>query len=207
MKRKSENSCALTTGKVEELLKLYSPDYIYCHCKGLTQAEISTLCFFSETPTLSELKAAHGANIPTAWLLAQLYRVSEFCGAKEKMPVEVAERTAFIIYASYYYLKLTELILFFYQFSTGKYGRFYGTTDPQIILNALATFVCKERNPALERHENEEALKQRMQESTHAVKREDYLRQIRIDATKGDKTAQLLCDINHINYGSQEDIH
>lgn len=210
MMQSSVNSCIKVDGQpipAEQFLQEYSPDYLFQHCRGLTFAEINTLCYFSDTPTLIELNSTYGDKFPQAWLIAQLFVLSEFCGAKEKMPVEVAERTAFIIYSHYYYLKVSELLLFFYKFSTGKYGKFYGTTDPVTIINALATFVTMERNPTLERHENEEALKRKMQESKAAIRRTEYLQQIEESARRGDKTAQLLCDINHINYGSQEDIH
>lgn len=161
---------------IEEFAKAYNPDYLITRCKGMTIQDINTLCLFANTPTLSELVAMYGKNAPVIWLTAQLFNLSEFCGAKEKMDVQTAERTASLIYAHYYYLKASELLLFFYKFTTGKYGRFYGTTDPLIILNALSTFVTQERNPAIEHHETQERLKENEQERKFAITYDEYLK-------------------------------
>lgn len=161
---------------IEDFGKAYNPDYLITRCKGMTIEDINTLCLFANTPTLSEIMATYGTNAPIVWLIAQLNNLSEFCGAKEKMDVQTAERTASLIYAHFYYLKASELLLFFYKFSTGKYGRFYGTTDPLIILHALSTFVTQERNPAIDRHECEERMKQREEERKYAIGYEEYLR-------------------------------
>lgn len=142
----------------------------------MTIQDISRLCIFAETPTLSELKARYGANTPIVWLMAQLRSLSEFCGAKEKMESAVAERTANIIYANYYYLTASELLLFFFKFSTGRYGKFYGTVDPQTILTALQSFVTCDRNPAIERKEMEEHMKQRELEKQQAIRYDEYVR-------------------------------
>jgi hypothetical protein len=151
MQRESVNSLRKTDKRrlqtIEDFGRAYNPDYLITRCKGMTIEDINTLCLFAETPTLSEIRATYGKNAPIVWLMAQLNSLSEFCGAKEKMDVKTAERTAFIICTNYYYLKASELLLFFYKFSTGRYGRFYGTTDPQIILQALSTFVHTERDP------------------------------------------------------------
>lgn len=160
----------------EQFMCQYNPDYIITRCKGMTIQDINTLCIFAETPTLSELKAWYGPNTPIVWLMAQLRSLSEFCGAKEKMESNVAERTASIIYAHYYYLKASELMLFFYKFSTGRYGKFYGTTDPLVILNALQSFVNNERNPAIERQENAERMKRLESEMKQAISYDEYIR-------------------------------
>ena len=118
--------------EVQTILTHYNPDYIVKNCRGLTQAEITNLCLFSPSPTLSDLNATYGKNVPIAWIMAQLFSLSEFCGAKEKMSEDKAEQTAFIIASSHYYLKVTELILFFHQMKAGHYGQFYGVIDPNV---------------------------------------------------------------------------
>ena len=180
MQRESLNFLKKTNTPIQltskEFLTKYNPDYILCRCKGMTIQDINTLCIFADTPTLSELKAWYGANTPIVWLMSQLRSLSEFCGAKEKMQSDIAEKTANIIYANYYYLTASELLLFFFKFSTGKYGKFYGVVDPQTIITALQSFVTYERNPAIERKEMEEHLKQREQEKLQAIKYDEYVR-------------------------------
>lgn len=159
-----------------EFLTKYNPDYILCRCKGMTIQDINTLCIFADTPTLSELKARYGTNTPIVWLMSQIRSLSEFCGAKEKMESSVAEKTANIIYSLYYYLTVSELLLFFFKFSTGKYGKFYGVVDPQTIIAAIQSFVTHERNPAIERKEMEERMKQREQERQQTITYDEYVR-------------------------------
>lgn len=142
----------------------------------MTIEDINVLCIFQDTPTLSEMRVMYGDNMPTSWLIAQLFSLSEFCGARDKMTDEIAEKTAFIIYSHFYYLKASELLLFFYKFSTGRYGHFYGTVDPQIILNAINVFVMNERNVMIDRREMEERLKQREEDRRNAMTYEEYIR-------------------------------
>jgi hypothetical protein len=161
--------------EVQTILTHYNPDYIVKNCRGLTQAEITNLCLFSPSPTLSDLNATYGKNVPIAWIMAQLFSLSEFCGAKEKMSEDKAEQTAFIIASSHYYLKVTELILFFHQMKAGHYGQFYGAIDPQVIIRAINTFIMQDRNPAIDREESRLRLIQREEERKNAVTYEKFL--------------------------------
>ena len=161
--------------EVQTILTHYNPDYIVKNCRGLTQAEITNLCLFSPSPTLSDLNATYGKNVPIAWIMAQLFSLSEFCGAKEKMSEDKAEQTAFIIASSHYYLKVTELILFFHQMKAGHYGQFYGVIDPQVIIRAINTFIMQDRNPAIDREESRLRLIQREEERKNAVTYEKFL--------------------------------
>ena len=68
-----------------------------------------------------------------------------------------------IIANEYGYFKVTEFLLFFYLFKTGKYGRFYGSADPMVIMEALKAF-REERFDEYRRHEQEEAKKLKLEE-------------------------------------------
>jgi hypothetical protein len=46
-----------------------------------------------------------------------------------------------MILGQYYYLKVTEIMLFFYWLKCGRYGEFYGTVDGQKILGAFTLFL------------------------------------------------------------------
>lgn len=162
-------------GEVQKILTHYNPDYIIKNCRGLTKAEITNLCLFSPSPTLSDLNAIYGKNVPIAWLMAQLFSLSEFCGAKDKMSEDKAEQTAFIIASSHFYLKVTELLLFFHKMKAGDYGQFYGVIDPQVIIRAINTFIMQDRNPAIDREESRIRLIQREEERQNAVTYEEYL--------------------------------
>ena len=42
-----------------------------------------------------------------------------------------------MIRVEYYYLKASELLLFFFKLKTGEYGHLYGVVDPMVIMSAL----------------------------------------------------------------------
>lgn len=128
--------------------------------------------FFDDFPTLSQLRCL-GESTPQMWLVPQLVNLSEFCGAKDKLSVPQLEDLAYIISQQFYYLKISELMLFFFRFKSGQYGRFYGTVDPLIIVSALRDF-CKERGAIIERHDQEEKRRLREQAAADAVTWEEY---------------------------------
>ena len=115
--------------------------------------------FFGKAPTLGVVKQAYGPNAPTMWLMAQLYDLCEYTGAK-KMDVQQATMLAEIIAQEYGYLKVSEILLFFLRFKAGNYGRFYGAVDPMVITAAIREFL-KERDWACAQHEQQ--LKQQEQ--------------------------------------------
>lgn len=77
----------------------------------------------------------------TAWLMTQLYNLSEFCGCRNKLGDNQLEDCATLIAQNYYYLKVSELMLFFYRFKLGMYGKMYGSVDPLVIMTAIRDFI------------------------------------------------------------------
>lgn len=128
--------------------------------------------FFGDFPTLSQLHVL-GRNTDKQWLVPQLSNLSEFCGVKEKLDKPQLESLAYIISKQFYYLKISEFMLFIMRFKSGQYGRFYGTVDPLIITTALREF-CKERAVAIEQHDQEEQQRLREQAAANAVTWEEY---------------------------------
>lgn len=131
-------------------------------------------CFFGEYPTLADLKAAYGHNAPQAWLIPQLYNLSEYCGVKEKLQGNPLKECAYIIAINYYYLKVSEIMLFFARFKSARYGRFYGNVDPLIIASALKEFVY-ERIAAIEQRRHEIQEREREESRKNACSWEEYL--------------------------------
>jgi len=94
-------------------------------------------------------------NTAAAWLSIQLADLGRFCGARDKLSDEQLSQTAQMISEDFFYLKVTELMLFFRWFKSGRYGKFYGTIDPMTITTALRQFVEHDRGNAIARHESE----------------------------------------------------
>ena len=113
-------------------------------------------CFFGDFPTLATINEGYGQNAAFAWLVPQLYNLSEYCGCKDKLQGEPLEECADVIAMDFYWLKISELMLFFHRFKSGRYGRFYGSVDPLVITTSLREFL-KERNDTYFRHEQENA--------------------------------------------------
>lgn len=153
-------------GERDNFLTTYNPSYQMQIC-GDTQD-----CYFGEYPTLAEIKG-YGKNTPLMWLIPQLYNLSEYCGVKDKLEGTPLEETAFVIATEYYYLKISEIMLFFHRFKTGRYGRFYGNVDPLVITTSLREFV-NERNTAYIKKEQEEHWRKQEESRKNAITWEEY---------------------------------
>lgn len=136
-------------------------------------------CLFGDYPTLADLRNDYGDNTAKIWLIPQLYNLSEFCGVKDKLEGTPLEETAFVIATEYYYLKISELMLFFHRFKSGKYGRFYGSVDPLIITTALRDFI-RERNVEIDRYEQCQKQAIYDAEKSLAITREEYERMFKM---------------------------
>lgn len=145
----------------------YSPGYQLEICGD------SDLCFFGDYPTLAALKRDYGMNAPLTWLIPQLTDLAIYSGSRDKLSKEQYKECAFVIATEYYYLKVSELMLFFHRFKTGRYGRFYGSVDPLVITTSIREFV-RERGTAIERHDQEERERREAEGRKNAVTWEEY---------------------------------
>ncbi len=132
-------------------------------------------CFDGDYPTLSLLQTTYGNNSASMWLIAQLYDLSEFCGVKEKLEGKSLEECAAIIANNFWYLKISELMLFFYRFKSARYGKFYGAIDPLAIQLALKEF-RNERGYYYETKERAERERKEEESARRAISYEEYLR-------------------------------
>ena len=116
-------------------------------------AEKPQAAILGDYPTLRDTDAAYGKNFSVEWLAVQVADLALYTGAKN-LTLGQQLGVARVIATEYKYLKVTELLLFFYRFKTGRYGRFYGTVDPMVITCALREFI-KERNNMIDNFELE----------------------------------------------------
>lgn len=152
-----------------KVLDYYNPDM-------LTEKQMdSDSCFFGDHPTLAQLGAKFGNGYPAAWMMAHLHDLSEFCGCKEKLSGRALQQCASTISMEFYWLKVSELMLFFHRFKSGRYGRFYGSVDPLVIMTALRDF-CNERGDAIEQHDKEIQRANREKWESNAVPMPDYVK-------------------------------
>lgn len=156
-------------GSRDEFLVTMNPDtQIYA-------ARHQDRAFFGDAPTLATLKAAYGPNTPTMWLLPQILDLVIYCNSKGTLNNRQAQFLADAIANDYYYLKVSEFLLFFYRFKLGNYGNFYGVVDPMLVTVALEKFV-KERNEAIRRQEQQEAEAESREHFQNAITPQEYCR-------------------------------
>ena len=123
---------------------------------------------FDGTPSLAIMRKTYGENMPTMWLLPQIFDLVVYSNSKGTLNEQQAHFLAEAIAQEYFYLTSSELLLFFYRFKLGKYGHFYGTVDPMRITQALDEF-CNERIHALALREKEEEERLRAEEAKNAT--------------------------------------
>ena len=165
--REPARSSAVCYRKASEMLQLAFDNASYDEAR----------CLFAPYPTIAEINAAEGAGASAAWIVTQLFSLSEFCGARDKMSEYQMEHLARLIAREYFYLKISELMLFFHRLKCGAYGRFYGTVDPMIITCALRQFRV-DRNDMIDTYEYELRERCRQLNRQGAVSREEYQRMV-----------------------------
>ena len=143
------NAITKAYGSREQFLVTFNPDLQREVCGDIK------LCFCGGAPSLGLLNATYGERTATMWLVPQLYNLSEYCGCRDKLQGEPLKDCASVIAMDFYYLTVTELMLFFHWFKSGRYGRFYGSVDPLVITTSLREFV-RERNILIDRYEQDE---------------------------------------------------
>ena len=130
-----------------------------------------------KSPTLVVMKKAYGDNFPVAWLMEQILELVVYSNSKGTLNDYQAEFLANTIVNEHYDLKASDLLLFFYQFKTGKYGHFYGVIDPMRITIALDEF-CDERDRVIEQHRKDvDKAQAAMEPKLPTVKPEEWCRQ------------------------------
>lgn len=158
-------------GDRENFLITFNPDMQRAICND------REVCLFGGAPTLAELNMTYGSQTAAMWLVPQLYNLSEYCGCRDKLQGTPLEECASVIAIEFFYLSVTELMLFFHWFKSGRYGRFYGSVDPLVITTSIREFI-RERNTEIDRHEREEREKadEEHRRKHPPISYEEYLR-------------------------------
>ena len=133
-----------------QLCSLFNPGLqavLPSKCKSIHVATYS-----DEAPTLGEMARAYGDMVAVSFLKAQIIKINDFAGSKQKISDSQLEDLSLQIVAEYPYLNLLEIIVFCGRLRSGMYGEFYGSVDPMKILYGLGRF-CKDREKDISRYE------------------------------------------------------
>ena len=165
--QQKNNEIVMAYGNREKFLATFNPDVQRDICGN------ADICFFGGAPTLSQLNSTYGAQTAAMWLIPQLYNLSEYCGCRDKLEGNPLKECASVIATEFYFLSVSELMLFFHRFKSGRYGRFYGSVDPLVITTSIRVFL-NERMAAYNERERIEKEKADEEARKNAVSWEDY---------------------------------
>ena len=130
-------------------------------------------CFSAKTYTLTQLRL-NCAGLQNSWLSAQITYLNSISGATQMTEMQMMMLVSNIS-QTYGYLKITELMVFFFQLAGGKYGKFYGAVDPMQIMTNFCEFM-KYRSVMLDKIESERRSEERnkMLSNPKCITREQY---------------------------------
>ncbi len=165
--QQKSNEITTTYGSREKFLATFNPDVQRDICN------YPDACFFGGAPTLTQLNMTYGSQTAAMWLIPQLYNLSEYCGCKDKLEGNPLKECASVIATEFYFLSVSELMLFFHRFKSGRYGRFYGSIDPLVITTSIRTFLA-ERMAAYNEHERIEKERRDQEAKKNVTTWEEY---------------------------------
>lgn len=151
---------------------MFNPErqYIYCLYKDR--------CFCGSAPTLSVVSKCYGSNVSELFVSAQIKDLMEYTGNKGKLTIHQIDALSKVIVSTFYYLKVTELMYFFFLFKSGRFGSFYGSVDTIVITQSIREFL-KIRNDeieSIERKRNQEEAERRNEDcAKNAISYEEWL--------------------------------
>ena len=173
MSAKAHSEISLRKSKsVEELKALlveYAPN------KQIEINHDKERCYFGNIPTLAEINRIYDKQAAVAWLIPQLTNLAEFSNCKTSFSEMQIRECAEMIVSEYSYLKLSELMLFFYRFKCGVYEKFYGSVSPMTIMASLLIFL-EERRAEIKRLESERTARAYKESLKQAIPYEEYLK-------------------------------
>lgn len=121
-----------------------------------------------DSSPIEVLNSAYEPGCAAAWLAEHIGELNTFSGSKN-MTDDQVKALARMISVEYADMKISEILLFFYRFKCGYFGKFYGKVDPMVITCALKDFKTeiyarKQYYVNLEYEENEARIKQQQEE-------------------------------------------
>jgi len=151
----------------------YSPDKI---SKIIALSDRRRI-YMGSSPELSMVGKLYGVEVTESWLVSLLTYFGEFVGTKEKVETGTMHDLARIIIGMAWYLRMSEVMLFFADMMSGRYGKFYGAIDPLTITVGLRSFLS-DRLRELAHYEyeaeKERKDKERLEAKQEAVSWEEY---------------------------------
>lgn len=169
----TSNNTVQRFGDAKKFAETFNPD-LQKHCASNIERT-----FTGSAPTINHLMHSYKDEQVRIWIMIQLEDLNTFAGTKNKMNPRQMMMICDILITEYRYLKASELLLFFFQFKSGKYGELYGSVDPLRITSALVEFASYRRAELFKidnkiREERKE--REKLKHTKTAISRNRYLR-------------------------------
>lgn len=169
----TSNNTVQKFGDAKKFAETFNPD-LQKHCAANIERSLT-----GDAPTINQLLDSYKDEQVRMWIMIQLEDLNIFAGTKNKMNPRQMMMICDIFLTEYYYLKASEILLFFFQFKSGKYGELYGSVDPLRITSALVEFASYRGAEFFKidsKLREEEREKKRLEHSKTAITREEHLR-------------------------------
>lgn len=178
-------------GTSEQLLQRFRPELQHGWCM-----KFRSRMFTGDAPMLREVADGFGDGTAMAWVSKQLQDLSEFSGAQQKLSPQQVLQLCGLILSEYGHYKLTELMVFFHDYKTGRFGTFYGAVDPLTIMKSLREFWKVQGEEMTKYHQIQHEREMEVREREVERKSELLMRQLGERVMSGDQDAlRLLCKI------------
>lgn len=169
----SRQNCSPATVKSDEqkvaLMRVYNP------AMQVKYGSHPERCIMGTAPSLAKIRKEYGEQVALDWLRVELNDYQNFVAVKDEneTPQEVLDEMAALVLSDFYFLKLSEVMLFFKWLKTGRYGEIYGRINPTSFFRALRSFQ-RDRGEIIARVENERRMARYEAESKRSVTYEEY---------------------------------
>ena len=164
--------------------------------------------FDADVPTLTILKYAFGAEAVKTFTNCFMRDAIKFNGMYDKVDPSVVASVSEVIQTEYYYLKASELVLFFHWLKSGHFrdrndddrGKMYGTFNGEVIMDCLYKFK-QERARHLDEVETAKRNKEREEMNKNCVPAPPGVLDLigKTIASIGHPTKRKLEDFRHID--------
>ena len=135
-------------GSKENFLARYTPSL------QAILAENSDDVWLGNHPTLVSIKNVYPGLIQV-WIKRQLEDLNIYLGSRGGLTESLLFELPQHIYVEFYYLKVSEVMYFFWLVKDLRFGEIYGHLNPADIMMWLRQFVQEIRKPALEYYEQQ----------------------------------------------------
>lgn len=154
-------------GSKENFLARYTPSL------QAILAENSDDVWLGNHPTLVSIKNVYPGLIQV-WIKRQLEDLNIYLGSRGGLTESLLFELPQHIYVEFYYLKVSEVMYFFWLVKDLRFGEIYGHLNPADIMMWLRQFVQEIRKPALEYYEQQIEDAYEQWHSQNVVKDRDF---------------------------------